>query len=168
LSRLPILGSVLLGTVLTASACSGSCRRTSAPVSAPTVTALVLEVLGDSVRLVSARPARGTPASLQLDDSLAAIRRGDALWIEYSLRSAADTALESGAFAISMAAIVEGGPHEPGGNAIRVRRRVVTVPVRYLGDAVSIRFARVDPSDTPPEKWARVPLGASRLAGTQK
>jgi hypothetical protein len=120
------------------------------------------------VRLVSARPARGAAASLQLDDSLAAIRRREALWIEYSLRSAADTALESGAFGISMAAIVEGGPHAPGGSVIGVRRRVVTVPVPYRGDAVSISFARVDPSDNPPEKMQRVPLGASRLAGAQK
>jgi hypothetical protein len=161
LSRLRILGSVLLGTVLTMSACSGGCGATKSPP--PTVWSLTLEVQDKAVRVISASPSRGRVVTTSPAAQLAAIRRRDPVWIEYALRSRSDLELQKGGFLVSMTAIVEPDGRDAPGGHVRVTRRVVTVRVPYVAEAASITFARTEPSDAPADRWPRVPLGSSPL-----
>ena len=158
------LGAVLFGMVLTASACTGGCGRTE-PV--PTAWALGIEVQPGGVRLLWATPSRGVAAAPSIDRYLAALRRGDQLWIEYALKGSSDAALQSGAFTVAMTAIVERDEDGKGGGMVRVPRRIVTVRVPYTPDARAIAFNRLEPSSGAPGSWQRMPMGTSTFTLSQ-
>jgi hypothetical protein len=152
---------MLIGPVLTVSACSGSCQGTQP---APSAWALGIEVQFETVRVLWATPSRGVAAPPSIDRHLAGLRRRDVLWIEYALKSASDAALPGGAFAVAMTAIVDRDEDEKGGGRVRVPKRVVTVRVPYSPEARTIAFNRLEPSAGPPDTWQRVSMGASTLA----
>jgi hypothetical protein len=139
-------------------------------VNAPDVLALVVDVSGKAVRLVSATPARGRVLAPDIDARVAAVREGGVVWIEYVLkRGASGEVTTRGGFLVSMSAIVESPRGEKSGGLVRVESRLVTVAVPYVPDATTITFAKVEPSSTlPPEKWVRIPMGTALLPGVHR
>lgn len=186
MDRFPRLAVVLLGTVVTVSACTGMCgqspspaaqRSTAAtprpapvPLGPPNVFALVLDVQPDAVKVISVKPSHGTiivPTRVELEDPAGA---RDRLMIEYSVQSnASSSVLQSGTFWVSQTAFVEEDGREPTGGSIHVRRRVVTVAVPITSEPASILFDRVDAVDsTPLERWPRTRVGAALLQAVSR
>ena len=155
--------TVAIVAVSLLAACS---QAQPAPAEAPNVWALVLEVDGSAARLVSATPARGVVPSETLAENARAVLARDTVWLEYGLRTSANTPLATGGFGVSLRAIVEPGPDEGAGGPVRVRRRIVTVAVPYDATAANITLRRVLPSDAiPADKWERTPIQSFPLPG---
>jgi len=152
----------VLGAGCVALALFSACR---AETPTPTALALIVEVGDAGVRLLSAKPSSGLVRPPAVDERIAALRRGDAVLIEYALTSSPGAlASPAGRFIVSNEAIVESVDPRMLSGTVRVRSRVVSVKVPYVPDASTIAFTRVEPSMSDPiDRWRRVPAGTSPL-----
>jgi hypothetical protein len=131
------------------------------------VLALVVEVTDTEVRLLAARLAEGVVRPPAVEARVAAIRRGDAMLIEYGLTAASGASAgpaSVGQFIVSREAVAESVDDRLPGGMVRARSRIVTVAVPLLPDAREIAFTRVEPSPTDPVvRWKRIPAGKASL-----